>query len=201
MLRSLTESGQSWFAATDALYLDHRMQRWAGATETPVAGHRRIVNPMLDDRFITIARSLAPQDKRGSRFLARLQVALDEELAAIPLDGRPAPAAYASSRVVSTFSQSRATAYKALRKAGQRLGGQRRPPAGGPVLAGLVARRWGRDPSMLEDLRSTGIFDAAWLDQVATGDRQPTPATTAFLVNVAVAHRAQRVTTTAHRGP
>lgn len=199
VLRSLTASGESWFAATDALYLDHRMQRWAGATETPVAGHRRIVNPMLDDRFITIARSLAPEDKRGSRFLARLQVALDTELAAIPLDGRPAPAAYASSRVVSTVSQSRATAYKALRKAGQRLGGQRRPPAGGAVLADLVTLRWRRDPSMLEDLRGTGIFDAAWLDQVATGLRQPTPATTAFLVNVAVAHRAQTVTTSAHR--
>ena len=201
VLESLTASGQSWFAATDALYLDHRMQRWAGTTETPVAGHRRIVNPMLDDRFLAIARSLAPRDKRGSRFLARLQVALDAELAAIPLDGRPSPAAYASSRVASTVSQSRATASKALRKAGQRLGRQRRPPAGG-----CRPRRSGRaplagDPAALEDLRDTGVLDPAWLDQVASGVRQPSPATTAFLVNVAVARQAQQVTRTARRVP
>ena len=95
VVRVLSETGRPWMAATDDLYLHHRMQRWAGVTETAVCLDRQIVNPMLDDRFIAVATALDPLDKRSSRFLGRLQLALDDELGSIPMDGRPAPAAYA----------------------------------------------------------------------------------------------------------
>ena len=147
VLRSLTASGQSWFAATDALYLDHRMQRWAGATETPVAGHRRIVNPMLDDRFITIARSLTPQDKRGSRFLARLQVALDEERPPFPsTDGRLPRPTRRRGWSARSASRGRRRTRRSARPANDWAGGVVRPPAGRSSPAwshapGLAIRR------------------------------------------------------------
>ena len=91
---SFAATGRDWMAATDDFYLEQRMQRWAGVTGTAVCFDRVVTNPMLDDRFIDIARSLAPRDKRNSMFLSRLQVALDEELARLPLDGRPPPMTY-----------------------------------------------------------------------------------------------------------
>ncbi|KQW48841.1 hypothetical protein ASC77_08930 [Nocardioides sp. Root1257] len=184
---ALEASGERWFAATDALYLDQRMQRWAGVTESAVAGSRRVVNPMLDDRFIGIARDLAPADKRGARFLARLQVALDDELAGVPLDHRPPPRTYAASRVTSTPARLRSSAGKLGRKAAQRLGGERRPPAGGAVLTELLARRWQEDPAMLVALAGSGVFRPSWLDDVAAGRVAPTPGTAALMVNLGVA--------------
>ena len=71
-------------------------------------------------------------------------------------------------------SRGRRRPRRSARPANDWAGSVARPPVV-PVLADLVARRWRRDPSMLEDLRGTGIFDAAWLDQVATGVRQPSP--------------------------
>ena len=102
-------------AATDELYLDQRMQRWAGVTDTAVCFDRVASNPMLDDRFIAIARSLPPGDKRNSIFLSRLQLALDDELAHIPLDGRPAPVAYATRSIGNSTRQITCTMRKAAR--------------------------------------------------------------------------------------
>jgi hypothetical protein len=55
---------------------------------------RRVdLSPFFDPRFIAFARRTAPADKRGSRAMAAVLEALDPELAALPLDGRPSPAA------------------------------------------------------------------------------------------------------------
>ena len=66
----MAATGKPWLAATDDFYLSQRMQRWAGVTDTAVCLDRSVVNPMLDDRFIAIARGMAPESKRGSLFLA-----------------------------------------------------------------------------------------------------------------------------------
>src|SRR5262249_42063682 len=87
--------GPDWLTATDEFYLGQRMHRWAGVLATATCLERTVVNPMLDDRFLDLARSLRPRDKQNSRFLSRLSVALDAELSAIPMDGRPAPQVYA----------------------------------------------------------------------------------------------------------
>ena len=113
---------------------------------------------MLDDRFIAIARSLPPRDKRNSTFLSRLQIALDDELARIPLDGRPAPVAYANRGLGNSARQLASTVGKAARKAHQRASRANRPPAGGEILAGKVVEHWRANPALLDPVRALGIF-------------------------------------------
>lgn len=180
-------TGQDWMAATDEFYLWQRMQRWAGIVGTAVCLERRSINPMLDDRFIEIARALPPDDKRNSRFLSRLQVALDDELAGIPLDGRPAPRAYATRSVRNAARQAASTARKGARKARQRAARATRPPAGGEVLAGKVIEHWRADPAALDAARSTGIFREAWIERLLAGEVDPAPSAVALLINLGVA--------------
>ncbi len=99
---ALAAGGDEWFRAADELYVGHRMQRWAGATDIAVSDQRVVVNPMLDPDFLDIAARLRPRDKAHSRFLGALQMELDPELGAMPLDGRPAPSAYANPVAVAT---------------------------------------------------------------------------------------------------
>ncbi|WP_122816535.1 asparagine synthetase B family protein [Nocardioides pantholopis] len=181
---ALAASGDTWFAATDRLYLEHRMQRWAGATETAVCSRTAVANPMLDDRFLAAVRALAPADKRGSRFLARLQVALDPELADLPLDGRPPPRSYAEPGWAALASRSRVGAAQGGRKVLQRAAGGRRAPAGGPLLARRATAYLRGRGDLVEPVAATGVFRSAWLDAVVSGAVEPDPATAALLVNL-----------------
>ena len=185
--RILSASGEGWFAATDTLYLGHRMQRWAGGTETAVCAERASVNPMLDDRFIATAGGLSPADKRNSRFLSRLQVALDEELARIPLDGRPSPRALASPGLMNAVSQGKATLVRGGHKLSQRLAGRRRPPAGGAVLSAAVVQHWRENPSLLDGVASAGMVRPDWIGDLVAGGSDPEPSAVAFLLNLALA--------------
>jgi asparagine synthase (glutamine-hydrolysing) len=180
-------TGRDWMAATDDFYLDQRMQRWAGVTDTAVCFDRVISNPMLDDRFIAIARGLHPRDKRNSRFLSRLQIALDDQLARIPLDGRPAPVAYANRSLGNSARQIASTVGKAARKARQRAVRANRPPAGGEILAAKVVEHWRANPALLDPLRAVGIFREPWIDQALAGEVDPDPSAVALMTNMCVA--------------
>jgi asparagine synthase (glutamine-hydrolysing) len=185
--RLIAEAASDWFTATDEFYLWNRMQRWAGARDTAVVADREVVNPMLDLHFLDLARGLTPHEKQNARYLSRIQMSLDPALGRVALDGRPAPDAFARRGPVGQARIATATAHKAVRKARQRLGGRTRPPAGGEVLAARVAQHWRETPSDLQPVRRAGVFREAWLDQVASGDVQPTPAEVALLVNLCCA--------------
>jgi asparagine synthase (glutamine-hydrolysing) len=187
VFRLMSETREPWFAATDRFYLEQRMQRWAGATETAVCTRVEVANPMLDDRFIAIANALHPADKQQSRFLASLQVALDAELSSLPLDGRPPPRAYAAPGLSGRVAQSRATAARAGRKLGQRLRGGRRPPAGGALVADAVVQHWREHPELLQPVAASGAVDPEWVAGIVAGSTVPDPAGVAFLVNLAEA--------------
>lgn len=180
----MAATGKEWLAATDDFYLEQRMQRWAGVTDTAVCLDRTVVNPMLDDRFIAIAQSMSPQSKRNSRFLARLQMALDPGLGRLPLDGRPPPEAYATAGLLNRARAAEALARKANAKARQRLGGTTRPAAGAATLAAKVVEQWRSDPSLLEAAARQGVLDESWVDRMASGLVDPTPSTVAFVLNV-----------------
>jgi asparagine synthase (glutamine-hydrolysing) len=182
--QELLASGRPWMGATDHLYLHHRMQRWAGITETAVCLDREVVNPMLDHRFISLANRLAPRDKSRSLFLSRLQLALDADLGNVPLDGRPSPAAFANRSLGGSARQFASTAAKVRRKALQRMQRANRPPAGGAVLASKVAAHWRANPHLLEPATGPGIVRESWLEQVATGALEPPPSAAAFLLNL-----------------
>jgi asparagine synthase (glutamine-hydrolysing) len=185
-------TGRDWMEATDEFYLYQRMQRWAGVLATALCFERVAVNPMLDDRFIAIARGLAPRDKRNSMFLSRLQVELDDELARIPLDDRPPPVAYASTGAVNTSRQVASTARKAARKVRQRAARANRPPAGGEILAGKVIEHWRANPEVLDPARAIGVFREQWLDGVLAGTVDPGPSAVALVTNLRVAAESLR---------
>ena len=184
---ALSRSGSDWLPATDELYLRHRMQRWAGVTDTAVCFDREVVNPMLDDRFLDTVNALRPRHKHGGLFLSRLQVELDPDLAALPLDGRPAPRVYASRSLGNSARLASVTARKFARKARQRITRSHRPPAGGSVLAAKVVEHWRANPSELSAVKEAGVVNEAWLEEMIRSRLMPEPSTVALLVNLAVA--------------
>lgn len=185
--RAISDSGPEWYTATDELYYRHRMQRWAGLGETAICFDRSIANPMLDHRFIEVARGLAPKDKKNSRFLALLQMSLDPALASIRLDNRPAPRAYANPNLLNRARQRAAMGRSAAHKIRQRLRGERRPPPGGAVMATKVVDFLRQEPQVMDPIRDLGIMSESWLDGVAAGRMEPTPASLAFCINLLVA--------------
>ncbi|WP_143780727.1 hypothetical protein [Ornithinimicrobium sp. CNJ-824] len=184
---ALVAGGSEWFSATDDLYYRHRMPRWAGLAETVASTSRTIVNPMLDPAFIRVARDLAPRDKGHARFLARLQLELDPALAALPLEGRPAPETFAYPGPLSLVRRASTQSRLGIRKVKQRATRARRPPAGGNVVATAVTHHVREHPALLGPVRDAGWFDQGWLTDVLSGSVNPAPHTVAFLMNMLVA--------------
>lgn len=182
--KALLGGGPEWFRATDHLYVRHRMQRWAGATDGAVSDQRIVVNPMLDADFLDIAARLKPLDKAGSRFLALLQLELDPELARRALDHRPAPEVYANPPVWQPMLTGLSVGNRILRKAAQRLRRGNRPPAGGSVIARKVTQHLRANPSLLEPISSLSFVRPEWVDDVLTGRVEPRPSSIAFVTNL-----------------
>jgi asparagine synthase (glutamine-hydrolysing) len=181
---ALRAGGDEWFRAADELYVRHRMQRWAGATDTAVSDQRVVVNPMLDAGFLDIAARLTPRDKAGSRFLATLQMELDPELGRIPLEARPPPAVYANPPRWQPALNAVSLGGRIARKAAQRLRRGNRPPAGGTVMAGKVVDFLRAQPNTLEPLASLGFVRDEWIDDVLSGRVDPRPSSISFLTNL-----------------
>lgn len=181
---ALCANEDEWFRATDDLYLRHRMQRWAGVTDTAVTYQRIVINPMLDPSFLEIAARLAPRDKAQSRFLARLQMELDPELGRIPLEGRPAPIAYAHPSAWHSAALAANTGRRLAKKVVQRLQRGNRPPAGGTVLAAKVVEHWRENPNILKLASFSDFVHPAWLEEVLAGRIQPRPSSVAFVANL-----------------
>lgn len=184
---AMRAGGDEWFRATDELYLRHRMQRWAGATDTAVSSQRVVINPMLDAEFLDIAARLAPRDKAASRFLASLQVELDADLARIPLDGRPTPAAYADPPTWQPVLNTLSTGKRLARKALQRLRRGNRAPAGGTILSAKVVEHWRSHPGTVAALADLPFVSAEWVSAVLEGRISPRPSSVAFVTNLVVA--------------
>lgn len=185
--QALVGTGKAWLAATDDLYLTHRMQRWGGITETAVCLDRPVVSPMLDDRFLALVDRVHPADKHNAHFLCRVLEELDPNLALVPLDGRPTPAAYAHRAARSSAQVLGSNLTKLYHKGVQRIRHVNRPPIGGDVLSGKVVEHWRANPTLLEPLHGQGIFDTYWLEAMIEGKVSPMSSTVAFLLNVLVA--------------
>lgn len=183
----LTETGEEWHTATDELYARHRIPRWAGVGESSVTFRRVLMNPLLHHGYIDIARRLSPANKQRSRFVARLQVSLDPELADLPLDNRPAPRFLVDGGWANGARRLASSSRRAGRKIAQRMGRTSRPSAGGTVVARKVAAHLRHHPRILNPVRATGFFDDQWLDDVTSGKVHPTPGSLALLMNVLAA--------------
>lgn len=189
---AMVAAGDEWFRATDELYLRHRMQRWAGVTDTAVGDRRVVINPMLSEEFLGIASRLPPRAKAHSRFLARLQMELDPELGRIPLEGRAAPLAAADPTPWRSATALIGTGRRLSRKVAQRARGQNRAPAGGSVLAGKVVEHWRTHPGLLSSAPLGAYIRPEWIDGVLAGAVEPRPSSVAFLTNLIVASGRRR---------
>lgn len=187
VVAALSSAGDEWFHATDELYLRHRMQRWAGVTDTAVGSERVIINPMLAADFLGIATRLAPEDKAHSLFLARLQMELDPELGRIPLEGRGAPIRSAYPTPWRSATSALGTGRRLARKTVQRIRHGNRSPAGGSVLAAKVVEHWRRHPELLSATQLSPFVRPGWIDGVIDGRVAPKPSSVAFLTNLIVA--------------
>lgn len=183
---ALLGTGMPFCQATDEFYLLQRIQRCAGATYSAACFDREIYDPMLDPRFLGIARSLSPRAKRGSRYLSRLLIELDAELADIPLDNRPPPRVFASSSPANTSARIALTARKGSKKVSQRLRRAHRPPAGGAQMADNVVAHWREHPELLEGVGGLGIVRTEWLDELTSGAVAAEPSAVAFLLSLSV---------------
>ncbi|MCR2764196.1 hypothetical protein NQ152_11850 [Microbacterium sp. zg.B48] len=183
---ALRAGGDEWFRAADELYVAHRMQRWAGATDVAVSDQRVVINPMLDPGFLDIAARLRPQDKAGARFLGALQMELDPELGAMPLDGRPPPSAYAHPARWQPVLDAVRTGRKAARKALQRVRRGNRPPAGGSIMTAKVVAHWREHPGVLDPVRDMDFVRAEWVEGVLAGRVEPRPSSVALVTNLVV---------------
>lgn len=182
---------QRWWSSTDDFYLYQRMRRWAGSLATADCMHRRVVNPMLDPRFLQVARQTAPRDKRDMRLLSRILIELDPELAEVPLDGRPAPVKFAGG-LSTTLASSAMVSKKVLRKAAQRFHGLKLPPVGASILSAKVVEHIRRNPETIEPLYDIDFLSHDWLEAVGRGAITPTPPAVSFLMNLVSACRFTR---------
>jgi asparagine synthase (glutamine-hydrolysing) len=181
----LARDGATWMVATDEFYLWQRMRRWAGTLASAQPATRPTLNPMLDETFLDIARALPPGAKQGMRFLAALMCELDPQLAAIPLDGRPPPAAYlGKGRAVSLAA---VAARKTAAKSAQRLRGARRKPPGSAAATSAIQHLLAADQDHLRAAVDRGIVSEQWYRECAAGRAPLTPAAAALLTNVHVA--------------
>lgn len=179
-----------WLRATDEFYLRERVQRWAGVHESVASVERYAVDPLLDRRFLQLALTPDPAEKRHSRLTGQLMHRLSPELARIPLDSGLVPARLARPRLGSSVTMARDTAQKTARKFWQLLRKARRAQPGATDMGQLVLARWRAEPELVAPIRRTGLVRDAWLDEVLAGRHGTGPATLAFLLNVLVAHEA-----------
>jgi asparagine synthase (glutamine-hydrolysing) len=185
--RALVSASEDWWSATDEFYLWQRMQRWAGTLASATSFDRVVVNPMLDHDFLQLTRGLPPHEKKNMRFLSRILLELDPELADIPLDNRPSPRTYARPSLVNRARLGATQARKVAGKARQRWSSTTRPPAGGELLAAKVTNHLRANPSLVDPLRDLGMLRPSWLDELAAGRRAAEPSAIALLVNLSVA--------------
>ncbi len=184
LTHEMMASGHDWFRSLDDFYLGQRMHRWAGVLASATALERSVVNPMLDPEFLAVVRGVSPAEKKNARFLSRILVELDEDLARIPMDGRPAPIAYARAGAASQARIGLITAGKVGRKVRQRVRREHRSPEGGTVLSQLVLHYLRDNPELLESLLPAGVLDERWLDQLVTGNSGVETSAVALLINL-----------------
>ncbi len=176
------ESTSDWAAAVDGFYLHQRMRRWAGTLASASCLERPKFNPMLDPRFLGLVGQLHPRQKQNAGFLARIVCELDPGLAAVPLDGRPAPAVLARGSLAGRATTAAAKLPKILGKARQLVLRAARPPEGGDTLAALVTAHLRSSPDELSALAGHDFISQEWLGRFASGEAGVPPVSACALL-------------------
>jgi asparagine synthase (glutamine-hydrolysing) len=170
-----------WARATDDLYLASQ-QRWSGAQYAGPCVDRPLLTPFFQPAFVDWARRARVTDKRGSRLFARVMVALDPGLAALPLDkARGSVTALAASGPQRWVQSARYGYDRASVKARQRARGADRPFSNAAVISDAITTFWRERAGALDRLASVPFLDQRAVEAVATGARTVSPSTVGFL--------------------
>ncbi len=176
-----------WASATDELYLDVRMRRWAGAEYGAAALDRPVLAPFFHPAYLAWARHSRPHQKRNSVLFSRVLMALAPELAGLPLDhGRPSPRAVARGGLPIRVHSGSSTARRAVSKVRQRIDRKQGSavPEGAPDFARLVVRSWMNRGDALARLEQLAFLDHAVVRAVSRGERSVNPASVGFLLTL-----------------
>lgn len=185
---SILSYDKPWLPATDEFYLRERMCRWAGATYSPPATERIVLSPLFDPEYITLAHSSSPSDKSSGKYLARVLMALDSDLADLPLVGGRIPRDIGMGGSGAAYRALRRNGQALQRKVRQRMTGRERPSAGTHTLVPRLLKFWRDNPDALAglDYVSDGILNRNWIDLLL--DRRseaiPSVATLGFCANL-----------------
>jgi asparagine synthase (glutamine-hydrolysing) len=172
-----------WASASDELYLDTRMRRWAGAELSTAAAQRRVLAPFFHPEYLRWSRTAAPHDKRHGALFARVLTRLDPFLASVPLDrGNLTPAALASSS--ARLRTARDITRRAATKLAQRVGRTHRAPAGASDLGPRIQAAWNGHGEALGALAGLPFLDARTVEVAASGAAGFDPATVGFLLSL-----------------
>lgn len=178
-----------WLQATDLFYLYEEMRRWGGSFGTVAAVVRNEVNPMWDRRFIELALSVSPAEKKDGLLLGRVMDRLDPELAAVALDTGLVPARLGTRRPGARVSLAVMTARRVTRRVRQRLAGKRKPQMGAADMAKLVVQHWRNNPEVAAELAEFEILDKDWVAGMIRGEHDAAPTTVALMTNLVAVSR------------
>jgi asparagine synthase (glutamine-hydrolysing) len=170
-----------WARATDELYLVSQ-QRWSGAQYAGPCLDRPLLTPFFHPAFVDWARRAPVREKRDSQLFARVMVALDPGLAALPLDkARGTVTALAEAGPTRWAGRARYAYDRVAVKARQRARGSDRPFSNAATIAGAIAAYWREQPGALDAVARVPFLEPSVVHAVATGARAVSPTTVGFL--------------------
>ena len=183
----LQATGLPLWAATDEFYLFQRMQRWAGVTDSAACFERQTINPMLDRRFLDVARGwiLARSKGRDSSGGCR-SPSTNHWRRCLSRGGLPRRCSPNRARG-SAWTRGSLAVRRGANKVRQRIHGTAKPAAGTTILGAKVLEHWRHHPDSLSALAGVGFVNQSWIEGALRGTFDPTPAAIAFLLNVATA--------------
>lgn len=161
-VESLLGDGVRWRAATDEFYLHSRMASWAGPGYSARHPASPALAPFFHPAFLEWARALPSHGRLRELAFARMVSTLDAQLAAVPLDRGVSVSTLAAGGPSGLGRDLGTTVMKAVRKAGQRLRRQGRPPPVAGDLSAVLGSGWSSSQTVL--LEETGVFQTEFLE-------------------------------------
>lgn len=186
LYESIPRHEGGWLNAVDEYYLHERMRNWLGAEWSASSMDRPLLAPFFHSDYVAWARSCPPAQKRSSRIFCRVLGALDERLATIPSTSGTSPSMLGRSGPRSTVHRSAALTGKVIAKSRQRISRHGKPATGAADLTDAIRQVWSKNPAALDAVSALDFLDRKTVADIAAGQRQASPATVSFLLDLSV---------------
>jgi asparagine synthase (glutamine-hydrolysing) len=179
----LDYDSSNWAENLDEFYLAERMRRWFGTAATASLSARPILAPYFDADVIALGRALPAREKANSRYVARQITHLSSELSTLALDNGLTPAAVARDGWATNLRLGQNFVAKMVSRIRRKLRRRDRSTLGATAIVQLVMDQKLLSRIDTDLLLSTGMFDAARLQEICSGGVPVSRATAGFLMN------------------